>query len=142
MVSLKYVVLVIILSRCTSYMQVIKRGTQLVKCLMLAHLNLPFLHADMSTGWSAHSNILDPQQADNQAHLDEGIEAIKAFLLQHGVSVPLKNFTICFLLGQMRALKLKPDWSYHCHCVGQRKSFLNGQCKMYLFFPLSVPQKK
>jgi len=29
----------------------------------------------------------------NQAHLDEGVEAIKAFLLQSGVSVPLKKFT-------------------------------------------------
>jgi len=31
---------------------------------MLAHLNLPFLHANMSTGWSTHSNVLYPQQAD------------------------------------------------------------------------------
>jgi len=45
-------------------MQVIQRGAQLVKSLMLAHLNLPFLRTDMSTGWSTHSNVLDPQQAD------------------------------------------------------------------------------
>jgi hypothetical protein len=37
------------------------------------------------------------------------IEAIKAFLLQHGVSVPLKKSTICFLLDQMQALKSKPE---------------------------------
>jgi len=41
--------------------------------------------------------------------LDEGVEAIKAFLLQRGVSVPLKKLTICFLLDQMQALKSKPE---------------------------------
>jgi len=41
--------------------------------------------------------------------LDEGVEAIKAFLLQHGVSVPLKKLTICFLLDQMEASKSKPE---------------------------------
>jgi len=43
--------------------------------------------------------------------LDEGIEAIKAFLLQPGVSVPLKKLTICFLLDQMQAFKSKPEIS-------------------------------
>jgi len=67
------------------------------------------LHTDMSTGWSAHSNILDPQQADTTK--PTWMRALKQSRLSFSsmVSVPLKNLTICFLLDQMQALKSKPE---------------------------------
>jgi len=103
--------------------------------LLLSHSKIrapsidDILKIRMSTGWSMHSNILDPQQADPTKL---GVEAIKAFLLQGGASVPLKKLTICFLLDQMQTLKSKPEIASLGLKISIRKTFTSPQHHTWL----------